>query len=179
MFVFDQPNRFVAVAIGAPGSRAFFLQAGQGRAVVTLGLEKLQVAALAQRIDELLQMVDAPLADVTSEPEALLSEAVEPMREVFRVGTMALGWEADEAAVVVEAQSASTDEETDEDAADRGDDDSDVPDTLRVRLTAAQARQFAQAAAAVLVAGRPACPFCGEPLDPSGHFCPRTIGQLN
>jgi hypothetical protein len=34
-------------------------------------------------------------------------------------------------------------------------------------------------AEALVSAGRPACPFCGQPLDPTGHFCPRDNGQLN
>jgi uncharacterized repeat protein (TIGR03847 family) len=25
----------------------------------------------------------------------------------------------------------------------------------------------------VVAAGRPICPVCGRPMDPSGHFCPR------
>src|ERR1700693_1901136 len=50
LFVFDEPDHFLAAAVGEPGSRSFFLQARQGGAVVTLGIEKTQVAALAQRI---------------------------------------------------------------------------------------------------------------------------------
>ncbi|HEY5033265.1 MAG TPA: DUF3090 family protein, partial [Actinomycetes bacterium] len=41
---------------------------------------------------------------------------------------------------------------------------------------AAVARAFAQRAAAVVGAGRPPCPFCGLPLDPTGHLCPRQNG---
>jgi hypothetical protein len=26
-------------------------------------------------------------------------------------------------------------------------------------------------------AGRPACPLCGNPMDPEGHSCPRTNGH--
>jgi uncharacterized repeat protein (TIGR03847 family) len=184
VFVFDQPDRFVAVAIGVPGDRAFFLQAGQGRAVVTLGIEKVQVAALAQRIDELLEAVEAAPANITSNDDGLLSEAVEPMVELFRVGTMALGWNGQDETLVVEARAATDEDEEEDDDQDAepeatADARDGAPAALRVRLTASQAQQFALAAAAVVVAGRPACPFCGEPLDPSGHFCPRTIGQLN
>ena len=38
---------------------------------------------------------------------------------------------------------------------------------------------FARRAARVVAAGRPACPFCGQPLNPEGHFCSRTNGYLN
>ena len=47
---FDPPDRFVAGTVGQPGERTFFLQvSGNGR-VVTVALEKQQVAVLAERI---------------------------------------------------------------------------------------------------------------------------------
>ena len=50
IFVFDDPDRFVAGAIGPPGQRAFFLQAVEGRRVTSVSLEKVQVALLADRV---------------------------------------------------------------------------------------------------------------------------------
>jgi len=50
---------------------------------------------------------------------------------------------------------------------------------LRVRLSPAMALGFAQRATRVLAGGRPACPFCGQPLNPEGHICPRKNGYLN
>jgi uncharacterized repeat protein (TIGR03847 family) len=94
----------------------------------------------------------------------------QPLVEIFRVGAIALGWDPDAAAMLVEARAANEDGEY----PDVDDDDPDGPDILRVRLTASQASQFAAEAAAVVKAGRPLCPFCGEPLDPSGHFCSRS-----
>jgi len=32
---------------------------------------------------------------------------------------------------------------------------------------------------AVVQAGRPPCPMCGEPLEPTGHFCARRNGKAN
>jgi uncharacterized repeat protein (TIGR03847 family) len=43
-------------------------------------------------------------------------------------------------------------------------------------MAPAQARAFARRCARVVSAGRPACPFCGQPLDPTGHICPRANG---
>jgi len=69
LFIFDEPDRFLAGAIGQPGSRAFYLQARQGKAVITVGLEKTQVGALAQRIAELLMAVgDRALLGVLAAP---------------------------------------------------------------------------------------------------------------
>jgi len=47
---------------------------------------------------------------------------------------------------------------------------------VRVVLTPAEARAFARRSLALVAAGRAPCPFCGEPLDPEGHICPRANG---
>ena len=38
------------------------------------------------------------------------------------------------------------------------------------------ARAFTKRAQAVVSAGRQPCPFCGNPMDPEGHLCPRANG---
>jgi len=48
---------------------------------------------------------------------------------------------------------------------------------MRVSLTGTAARAFAKRAIAVVAAGRPPCPFCGNPLDAEGHVCPRANGH--
>lgn len=171
LFIFDGPDRFVPGTIGAPGDRAFYLQARKGGALVSVAIEKAQVAALAQRLDDLLDAVDAP-----AKPEAADDLALEePVVELFRVGAMALAWDAGTEAIVIEAQTPTEDGEY----AELPDDADEGPDLLRVRLEPAAARAFVQRAEALLVEGRPACPFCGQPLDPTGHFCPRGNGQLH
>jgi uncharacterized repeat protein (TIGR03847 family) len=45
-----------------------------------------------------------------------------------------------------------------------------------VRIPAGAARAFVKRAAQVLEAGRPSCPFCGNPIDPDGHLCVRANG---
>ncbi len=57
VFLYDQPDRFVAGTVGLPGRRTFFLQATAGPRVTSVVLEKTQVAALAERMDELLDEV--------------------------------------------------------------------------------------------------------------------------
>jgi uncharacterized repeat protein (TIGR03847 family) len=171
LFVFDEPDRFVAGTIGEPGDRAFYLQARKGSALVSVAVEKVQVAVLAQRLEDLLDAVDAPLRPAPTDEVAL----EEPVVELFRVGAMALAWDAGTDAVVIEAQTPTEDG----DYVELPDDAEDGPDLLRVRINAADARGFVRRAEALLSAGRPACPFCGQPLDPLGHFCPRGNGALN
>lgn len=171
LFIFDDPDRFVAGTVGEPGDRAFYLQARKGGALVSVAVEKVQVAALAQRLDDLLDAVEVP-SDRASTDEHGLEE---PVVELFRVGAMALAWDAGTAAVVIEAQTPTEDGEY----AELSDDADEGPDLLRVRINAGEARGFVQRAAALLTAGRPACPFCGQPLDPQGHFCAQGNGALN
>ena len=171
LFVFDEPDRFVAGTIGEPGDRAFYLQARKGGALVSVAVEKVQVAALAQRLDDLLDAVDAPPRRTTNDQAAL----EEPVVELFRVGAMALAWDAGTDVVVIEAQTPTEGG----DYVELPDDAEDGPDLLRVRINAADARGFVRRAEALLIAGRPACPFCGQPLDPQGHFCSRGNGALN
>ena len=48
-----------------------------------------------------------------------------------------------------------------------------------VKITASYARDFVARAQALVSAGRPPCPFCLQPLDPSGHICPRANGYAS
>ena len=163
LFIFDDPDRFVAGTIGEPGARAFYLQARKGESVVSVGLEKVQVAALAERLDDLLNAVDAPEGSATADERGL----EEPVVELFRVGAMALAWDARNEAIVIEAQTPTEDGEY----LELPDDAQDGPDLLRVRIDVADARRFVARAEELLAGGRPPCPFCGQPLDPTGHFC--------
>src|SRR3954464_10064459 len=54
LFDFDPPERFVAGTVGEPGERVFYLQASGAGRVVSVALEKVQVQALAEKLDELL-----------------------------------------------------------------------------------------------------------------------------
>ena len=173
LFVFEQPDSFVARAVGEPGSRTFYLQARQGRAVVTVGLEKAQVSALAQRVGELLIAMNAAPESVAAPPTD--NDAAGPVVELFRVGVLALAWDPDTTSLMVEARPIDEAGEYSE----VPDEDPDGPDLLRVRLSPSEAGRFATSAAALVQAGRPTCPFCGEPLDPSGHFCVRMNGNPN
>jgi uncharacterized repeat protein (TIGR03847 family) len=171
LFIFDEPDRFLAGTLGQPGERAFYLQARKGEELISVGLEKIQVEALAQRLEDLLDAVDAPpLADPADE-----QPLEEPIVERFRVGAMALAWDAGSEAVVIEAQTETADGEY----AELPDDAVVGPDLLRVRIDAPLARAFVRRAEALVAAGRPPCPFCGQPLDPQGHFCLRDGGLLN
>ncbi len=181
---FDPPERFVAGTVGEPGARTFFLQARDGARLISVALEKQQVAALSKRIDELLDEVMSDARTVTVIPAvAPVGLADEdpldlPIAEEFRAGTMTLSWDPQAERVVIEVFPVG--EElvglADADAEEVVPDEADPSEVFVVRIDAAHARAFVQRAQRVLGAGRPDCPFCGQPVDPDGHLCVRANG---
>jgi uncharacterized repeat protein (TIGR03847 family) len=179
LFIFDLPERFSTGTIGEPGNRTFFLQARDGRRVVSVAIEKTQVAVLAERLGRLLVeldrhgIVEDPPTPIDPDDNAL----DEPLNEAFRAGTLTLGWDGDAERILIEARAQQEADEAEDEAIEIADDDEDGPDLLRVRLTADSARTFVERAFRVIRAGRPPCPLCGNPLDPTGHICPRKNGS--
>jgi uncharacterized repeat protein (TIGR03847 family) len=179
---FDPPERFVAGTVGEPGARTFFLQARTGTRLVTVALEKQQVAALADRIDQLLDtlMSDggstalipaaAPLDTDDSEP------LEQPIQEEFRAGTMTLSWDPGDERVVIEVFPYSEAAVVSPDQLDEEVVEPEPDEILLVRLPPAVARAFVKRAEQVVEAGRPTCPFCGGPVSPEGHLCVRANG---
>jgi uncharacterized repeat protein (TIGR03847 family) len=104
----------------------------------------------------------------------------EPLRQAFRVGSLGVGWDPEAQRITVEATSMPDDGADPVDLVEaRPAGEPDELDLMRVRVTTAQVRGFVGQAARLVAAGRPTCPFCGEVIGPSGHFCTRTNGQLN
>lgn len=184
--VFSDPDRFAAGAIGRPGQRTFFLQVVDGQRVASVVLEKVQVALLADRITAILaelrarDVAGAPPLDAEDLPNDDDRPLDEPIGDAFRVASLTISWDGEASDITVEARSGFGDEDDeDEDIDDIPDEALEGPDVLRVRLTGPSALGFARRAARIVAAGRPPCPFCGEPLNPEGHVCVRTNGYLN
>jgi uncharacterized repeat protein (TIGR03847 family) len=192
---FDEPERFVAGTVGEPGHRTFFLQARDGARVTSVALEKQQVTVLAERVEMLLDEAlrrsggDVAIPAVAPVDTRDGDPLDQPIVEEFRVGTITLSWDADAGLVVIEMFPVSDDavvEFEDDDADDPDDDDVDeaeidevvvdANEVLVVTMRPSYARSFVQRAMSVVAAGRPPCPFCGNPLDPEGHLCPRANG---
>lgn len=187
IFVFDPPERVVIGTVGQPGERTFFLQARGSGQLTSVVLEKVQVAALAERLEQLLDEIvrasggAAPVPAVAPVELDDTEPLEQPIVEEFRVGALSLGWDPETERVVIQAQAIS-DTETAESTSDdddvfADDDDTEGPDLLRIRISGAVARAFSKRALAIVAAGRPSCQFCGQPLDPEGHICARSNGH--
>jgi len=179
---FDPPERFVAGTVGPPGQRTFFIQARTGTRVTSIALEKQQVSVLAERIDDLLDEVlrSGEAENTVPAVSPVVLEDAEPLEqpivEEFRAGTMTLSWDATDERIVVEVFPFTEEGVA---APDQPEDEIDEPEpeeVLIVRLPAGLARAFSKRAQTVVSAGRAPCPFCGGPIDPAGHLCPRANG---
>ena len=161
-------DRITADAIGEPGKRVFYIQARQGNQLVTIICEKEHVAALALAIDHvLLSMADNDV-DAVVEPDPIIHRGMDleyPLEPAFRAGKVNLGFDQSSEDLVIIAYEG-TDEEYDV-----------PPSVARFWATPAQMRAFSIHGQEVVAAGRPICAMCGEPMDPSGHFCPRRNGH--
>ncbi|HZC74279.1 MAG TPA: DUF3090 domain-containing protein [Jatrophihabitans sp.] len=174
LYDFDRPSRFIAGTVGSPGERTFYLQAVDGPRIVSVALEKQQVAILADRLDQLLDEIAARTGTALPAGDADNDALEQPVDEEFRVAAMGLKWDGDSGLVVIEAQApvesiAEAEETLLEDVVDG-------PDALRVHIDPRAARSFVERARKLVSGGRPPCPLCSQPLDPAGHVCARMNG---
>jgi len=183
---YDSPDRFVAGTVGQPGERTFFLQAREGNRITSVALEKQQVSVLAEHLDRVLNEVhkrslggevEVPPASTTARDTEPLDA---PITEEFRVGTMTIAWDPTVRRIVIELFSNvdADEEEQDQEAGKATElgEEIDADEVFVVKITASYARDFVARAQALVAAGRPSCPFCLQPMDASGHICPRANG---
>ena len=167
-FEFDEVDMFTAAAIGEPGSRVFYLHARAGQQRVTVKCEKQQVTAIAQYLRRVLSDLPPP------EDRPLPFELRDPGELSFVLGPIGLGYDRGNDRLLVQLEellpSTGDDEDDDEDVVTEDD-----PDRGHVRLyvTRSQAAAFCEYADELVAAGRPNCQWCGNPIDPDGHPCPR------
>ena len=183
---YDAPDRFVAGTVGQPGERTFFLQAREGNRITSVACEKQQVSVLAEHLDKVLdEVVRRSSGEIKVPPASTKARDVDPLdapiTEEFRVGTMTIAWDPTIDRIVIELFS-NVDTEAEEEAEPVAADPEpeadaiDADEVFVVKITASYARDFVARAQALVAAGRPPCPFCLQPLDPSGHVCPRANG---
>ena len=159
---FDLPEltTFATGTEGPVGQRVFYLQAVHNGHVVSLRLEKQQVAMLADYLSHVLATFDMEPA-----APAHMPELHGPVIAEWTVGSMMVAIDEAESKVLVIAEELT-------DADDEGDGAS-VGAQARFGLTRDQADAFVSGARRIIEGGRPICPLCGRAIDAEGHFCPR------
>lgn len=150
-------QKFLAGAIGPPGEREFRLEATVGGVTVAHVIEKVQVAAMAVEAQRLLRDLGMIGSGRSIDPGEIHPDA--PVQ--FRVGAVQLEHEPGTEAVTVGLSPVE-----------------EGVEPVSYELTIGQLDAFAREAAVVVTAGRPSCPRCGLAMDPDGHNCPRSNGDL-
>jgi uncharacterized repeat protein (TIGR03847 family) len=95
------------------------------------------------------------------------------------VGSLGGSYDIDVDRIVLVATEVTEQTEDDDEEEDDPDDEELVLGggaTARFLATREQMAALAIRATRLVEAGRPPCPLCGYPLDPTGHQCPRTNG---
>jgi len=160
------PVTFITVGtIGPPGQRVFHLQAGTEDDLVTLTIEKMQAAALAEGTNQLLEELSEKLGLPEAKASEMDLELHEPILPAFRVAQLGIGFDEASGMIVVMAQELLLEDEAEE------------PSIARFFATPDQMRAFSEHAEFVVSQGRPICPLCDQPIDPDGHFCPKRNGH--
>lgn len=171
-FKFESVERFVVGTVGMPGEREFFLQLRSQIELRSFKLEKGQAAALAERMREIIREVKRRYGLGYGPVESDDGPLEMPVESEFAIGSMSLTWDEEDSMLLFSAT------EIPEDVALEGTNQEEAGDltTLEAKLTLEQAAEFARRTIKVVEAGRRPCTFCGSPLDPSGHLCPRANG---
>ncbi len=150
-------DRLCVGTVGPVGNRLFLVQCRQGPTLLTLKVEKQQVAAMGDLLARVVKDQQRP--GHLPEDQAL----EEPTEPDWTVGTIGVSFDEAEDRVVLVIEELVPEGE--------------MGAIARVSITREQAAAFTIQATRLVESGRPPCPLCGSPLDPSGHECPRTNGH--
>ena len=153
---------------GRGGSAPVLFYCRQGLTETTVKVEKQQIAVLSGYLGRIVKELGRP-GHLPEDLDYLGTEEFE-----WVVGTIGVSYdeELDRIVIVLEEMGAGEEDDEEED-----DEEAGSGHVLRVALSREQAAGFAIHATRLVEAGRPPCPLCSLPLDPSGHDCPRTNGH--
>lgn len=150
-----------AEAIGQPGQRTFRIRVWKDDNSASLWLEKQHLQALSMALRQVMAR-EGLLDAQASSPPATPAFPEQPTVDL-RIGRLALGRDEKSGRFVLWAHEIGSEEE--------------APPDFACQLDPAQVTTFCDAADAACAAGRPICPLCGGPIDPSGHLCARKNGH--
>lgn len=166
---FDSVDRITADAIGKPGQRTFFIQAWQGKRSASVVVEKIQIQTLAVGVEQfLLELKEKfpTLPEASGEYTESEMHIQPPVDPIFRAGEVGLGYDEERDLAVLILREIIADNLDPEEAR-----------SVRFWMTRSQLRAMALWGLEISGRGRPICPYCGQPIDPEGHFCPKRNGH--
>jgi len=153
----EETDAFAVGTVGPQGRRIFFLQARRGNEVVSLKLEKQQVAALAEFLNNLLDDLPETLSRFDTEE---IPEFLQPDEPAWVVGNLGVAYDQSRDRLILTLEELLRDEDL-------------VPAEARFPLRRNQILAFIMQARDLVAAGRPPCEWCGAPLEPDNKgWCP-------
>ena len=149
-----------AEAIGQPGQRRFRLLVRSSSQTASIWMEKQQLEGIGAWLEEVIEKLDAEQPN--SDPDVEPTPFDDSFDVEFRASQIGLGYAEEEALFAIQA--------FDMQAAG-------ASPVFRCNLTRGQCRVLARKIETVVSGGRPICPLCDTPIDPSGHVCPKANGH--
>ena len=131
------------------------MQFGDPSELIALKVEKGQIYALAEFLDQLLHDIE-----VNNEDVPLALELIEPIEPAWTVSNIGVAYQEAEGLFVVIAEELVEPGEKHE------------PSTAQLHLSPGQVQAFIERSRDLVAAGRPPCTFCGRPIDGSDAWCP-------
>jgi len=184
-FELNPVSHITTDAIGQPGKRVFYIQGQKGDQVITLIVEKVQIQTLALGVEEFLSEINKRFPDspeASGEFEEGLMRIYPPVDPLFRVGELALAYDSDQDMAILIAKEVNNNEENPSpeenlDPIEENEESEEEGNAVRFWCTRSQLLAMCRWGLEVSGRGRPVCPYCGQPMDPSGHFCPKRNGH--
>ena len=157
---FTEVSSLLAEALGEPGQRTFRIVVGSSSGSAVIWLEKGQLLQLALAINQMTAALPIKAEEAPGQPqeaEPLIGPSLE-----FNAEKLALGHDGRAGKFIIDAYDSDSEDDT---------------PTARIWGDKAQFGALSEEALRVCAAGRPLCPLCGGPMDPTGHKCARTNGH--
>ena len=163
-------DRITADAVGEPGARTFYLQARHGERLISVIVEKQQVQLLAASVLDLLADLDVETGLGPGDEQMELEVPVDPR---WRAGRLSIGFDQERQLFQLEVEEFQPEvEEDDPRSLLVGE-----PESIRIWATTEQMLALSRHGSEAAERGRPACQYCGNPMDPEGHACPAMNGH--
>ena len=158
---FTRISSLRAESVGEPGKRTFRVVVNSESSSASVWLEKERLFQLALAIQQIVANLPD---DRDTEGSFPTDREADPLTNLdFKATKLVLGHDGERSLFILDAH-----DPEDEDVA-----------VIRVWASEQQVQEFSEGAMRVCAAGRPHCPLCGRPMDPSGHRCARTNGTAD
>lgn len=160
-YEFRNADVLVAGFKGVPGKRTFYMLMGDNSTVVRLWVQKEHLLTLSDAIDQVLEEFKEHNDPIASP----ISPNIDDSRvdSEINVGSLALAVDHEKGQIGIFVY-------------DRGSREGSPP-SFRCWASPNMMNALARQIDEVCAAGRPTCPLCALPIDPTGHVCPRANGN--